>query len=62
MGKASSIQLVSLSSPDCVTNGIVQHELMHVLGFEHEHSRSDRDFYIRIPTENIDSNYIYLSM
>ena len=62
MGKTSSIQLLSLNVHGCLKNGIVQHELMHVLGFEHEHSRSDRDYYIHVPAENTNSNYIDLSM
>lgn len=41
--------MVSLA-PTCLQRGpgIVLHELMHVLGFWHEHSRADRDHYIRV--------------
>uniref|UniRef100_A0A4W3H082 Metalloendopeptidase n=1 Tax=Callorhinchus milii TaxID=7868 RepID=A0A4W3H082_CALMI len=53
VGRTGSKQQVSLERPSCVHHAVIQHEVMHVLGFEHEHSRSDRDNYIRIMKENI---------
>lgn len=47
-------QLVSLGIPGCVKRGVIAHEFMHVLGFQHEHSRSDRDKYVQILSQNIE--------
>jgi len=37
----------------CMITGIIQHELLHVLGFFHEQSRPDRDEYVSIQWQNI---------
>nr|BAI68373.1 hatching enzyme [Esox americanus] len=54
LGRAGGRQTVSLNSAGCITNGIIQHETLHALGFEHEHTRSDRDQYVSISWSNID--------
>ncbi|XP_003941308.1 astacin-like metalloendopeptidase [Saimiri boliviensis] len=49
VGRSGGMQVVSLA-PACLQKGqgIVLHELMHVLGFWHEHARADRDRYIHV--------------
>ncbi|XP_065335587.1 hatching enzyme 1.2-like [Cloeon dipterum] len=55
LGKAGGIQYVNLQIPGCVTLiGTPIHELMHTLGFFHEHTRPDRDHWIKILWENVD--------
>ncbi|OWA54535.1 putative Zinc metalloproteinase nas-14 [Hypsibius exemplaris] len=43
---------------DCVSKGIIQHELMHVVGFFHEQSRSDRNDFVDINKNNLDSEVL----
>ncbi|XP_072490872.1 astacin-like metalloendopeptidase [Notamacropus eugenii] len=54
VGHSGGMQVASLA-PFCLRKGkgIVLHELMHVLGFWHEHSRADRDRYIHISWKEI---------
>lgn len=49
-------QAISIGK-NCDKFGIVVHELGHVIGFWHEHTRPDRDNYIQILSENIKENH-----
>lgn len=46
------------ASPDCFQLSTVLHEIMHALGFDHEHQRPDRDNFVRLGSDYIeDSDY-----
>ncbi|XP_035537981.1 low choriolytic enzyme-like [Morone saxatilis] len=53
VGRRGSGQVVSLSRQGCVFPQIIQHELLHALGFNHEQTRSDRDEHVRILLQNV---------
>uniref|UniRef100_A0A8C1QI94 Metalloendopeptidase n=1 Tax=Cyprinus carpio TaxID=7962 RepID=A0A8C1QI94_CYPCA len=53
LGRIGGKQVVSFNRQGCVYHGIIQHELNHALGFYHEHTRSDRDKYVKINWEYV---------
>ncbi|KAK2853435.1 hypothetical protein Q5P01_006096 [Channa striata] len=53
VGRRGSGQVVSLNRQGCVYHSVIQHELLHALGFDHEQTRSDRDQHVRILLENV---------
>ncbi|XP_040267781.1 embryonic protein UVS.2-like [Bufo bufo] len=53
VGQNGGAQPVRLLAPACMSRGIIQHELNHALGFQHENSRSDRGSYITINYKNV---------
>ncbi|XP_070691051.1 low choriolytic enzyme-like [Pempheris klunzingeri] len=53
VGRRGGGQIVSLSRQGCVFQQVIQHELLHALGFNHEQTRSDRDMHVRIQLQNV---------
>ncbi|CAP24291.2 Protein CBR-NAS-12 [Caenorhabditis briggsae] len=52
VGKIGGRQALSLAA-DCIADYIIWHEMMHAIGFEHEHQRPDRDSFIRVDYSNV---------
>ena len=52
LGRIGGEQTISIGS-GCLQTGVVIHEIMHALGYPHEHNRPDRDNYINIHWDNI---------
>ncbi|KAL7831156.1 hypothetical protein SRHO_G00306580 [Serrasalmus rhombeus] len=53
VGRSGGGQVVSLNRRGCIYYGVIQHELLHALGFNHEQTRSDRDQHVRILFQNV---------
>lgn len=61
VGRAGGVQYLSLAEECFLAGyGIIAHEMMHVLGFLHEHVREDRNSYIIVHEELIAPGIISL--
>ena len=56
IGRQGGRQFLVMFSSSCMWLGGYIHELGHLIGFGHEHQRPDRDYYIKINWENIESS------
>ncbi|KAL3883603.1 hypothetical protein ACJMK2_029849 [Sinanodonta woodiana] len=56
VGMIRGEQEVSLASDGCRRIGVYLHEIGHAIGLKHEHNRPDRDKYVNIIWDNVDSN------
>lgn len=60
MGRVGGGQELWLDDDNgCVTSAVVKHELMHAIGFWHEHCRTDRDDYVIVHFDNIKSGNLF---
>ncbi|XP_055505761.1 astacin-like metalloendopeptidase [Leucoraja erinacea] len=59
VGFTGQQQILSLNQRSCLYFGIIEHEFLHSIGFQHEHCRSDRDSYIRILWQNVMKNQAF---
>jgi len=60
VGRRGGVQNLRLADACFYYNGgpgVVTHELIHALGFDHEQNREDRDNYVRINWDNIEDQY-----
>ncbi|XP_055627572.1 hatching enzyme 1.2-like [Toxorhynchites rutilus septentrionalis] len=54
IGRTGGKQILNLQSGVCLRQtGTILHEIMHALGFFHEHNRYDRERFVKINAQNI---------
>ena len=55
-GAPSTWQIIR-TGPNAEIEAVLHHEVLHALGFHHEHNRPDRDQYLLFENEQLDTNY-----
>jgi len=58
VGMQGGQQTISIGS-GCEKRATIQHEMMHALGIYHQQSRTDRDDYVKIMSENIEDDHLH---
>ena len=58
VGRIGGLQEITTGRSCYVNEGNIIHEIGHTVGFWHEHSRPDRDKYIRIEERNVIPGYL----
>lgn len=57
LGRKAGANMIYLENDGCYNPRVVLHEVMHILGYRHEHQRPNRDRFIEILPENIDPEF-----
>ena len=58
VGRIGGLQEITTGRSCYVNVGSIIHEIGHTVGFWHEHSRPDRDKYIRIEEGNVEPGFL----
>eukprot|EP00116_Pleurobrachia_bachei_P005067 sb/3465329/ len=56
-GEWHTSSLLNVEFDKCLTEGVIEHELMHILGAVHTHTRPDRNNFVELDTTNIKTGY-----
>ncbi|KAG5668447.1 hypothetical protein PVAND_016387 [Polypedilum vanderplanki] len=55
VGKTGGKQIISFQKGGCFTRGTLMHEIIHSLGYDHMQNHADRDQFVTIKWENINT-------